>query len=191
MGSPIITPQIKTPVIVFPKTPADQLPATPMHVDAQLPTAADLDAVAAEQSAALATSGPAPSFGVATKADGTGPSLDTTKFDSAGNAKADLGPVGPRGANLPLDVMTDAERAAIEAKTEKRLQAGMSSTAHVDSVGNPKGEFETKTQGHNIHGMRIPDKVDFSKPVEAPALVGPRGKGAQPDTYHGPKPPAR
>lgn len=146
MGSPLITPQLKVPVL---------------------------------------------SFTTGEKGGPTNPSLDTTKFDSLGNLKADTGPIGPRGEGAPLDVMTEEDKAKVAQAQEKRLQAGMSSTAKVDSLGNPKGGFETKAHGHNIHGMRIPDSVDYSKPVEAPALVGPRGKGAQPDTYHGPKPSGR
>lgn len=174
MGSPLITPQLKVPVI-------DLAP--------KAPSAADLDSVAAEQAAAIAT-GPK-SFVEGVKGGPTQPSLDSDKFDSLGNAKVDVEPVGPRGDGKPLDVMTEEDKAKVAQATEKRLQAGMSSTAHVDSVGNPKGEFETEAQGHNIHGMRIPDKVDYSRPAEAVPLVGPRGKGAQPDTYHGAKPPAR
>lgn len=143
MGSPVITPQLKVPVL---------------------------------------------SFAQGVKGGPTQPSLDSDKFDSLGSAKADLGPIGPRGDGAPLDVMTEEDRVKVAQASEKRLQAGMSSTAHVDSVGNKKGEFEVKCEGHDKHGARIPDKVDFSKPTEAVPMVGPRGKGAQPDTYHGPKP---
>jgi hypothetical protein len=143
MGSPLITPQLKVPVL---------------------------------------------SFVTGEKGGPTNPSLDTTKFDSLGNAKGDLAPIGPRGVNQPLDVMTPEDKAKVADAQEKRLQAGMSSTAKVDSVGNAKGEFHVTPQGHDKHGARIPDKVDYTKPVETQPMVGPRGKGAQPDTYHGPKP---
>jgi len=170
MGSPLITPNLTVPNLT-------------------VPSAADLDAVAAEQKAAEAT-GPK-SFVTGEKGGPTNPSLDTTKFDSLGNAKEDAAAFGPRGVGAPLDVMTEEDKAKVAQAQEKKLQAGMSSTAKVDSVGTPKGEFAVTSQGHDKHGARIPDNVDYSKPVEGVAMVGPRGKGAQPDTYHGTKPSGR
>lgn len=186
--------------------------ATP--VTPNLPTSADLDAVAAEVKAVEATNTPAaipdveeqkpashdaapPSLpntsshiqGV--KGGPLNPSLDSDKFDSLGEPK-EGGPVGPRGATLPLDVMTDADRQAVTDKQEARLKAGMSSTDHVDSRGNPQGAFKITPMGNNAMGARIPDHVDDSVLVEPnPPQVGPRGAGAPQDTFHGSRPPKK
>jgi hypothetical protein len=122
----------------------------------------------------------------------THPSIDTTKFDDIGNVK-DLGEhgegFGPRGENKPRDVMTDAERQAHVDAAEKVLQAGLAPTNAIDSVGKAKGSFAVTPQGHDDHGMRLPDKVDYSQPIEPVAAhVGPRGVGAPPDTFHGERP---
>jgi hypothetical protein len=147
------------------------------------PSAADLDAVAAEEAAKEATAAP-----VAPKQVLGGPqspSYDSDKFDSTGkNVKTDPRP-GPRGQNLPPDVMTDEERAASAKKAEAKLASGLASTHAIDSVGNKKGSFEVVPQGNDKHGARIPDEVDYSKPVQpVAAQVGPRGKNAPKDTFH-------
>ena len=116
------------------------------------------------------------------------PKLDTTKKDSLGSEKTDKGEFGPKG-NKPPDVMTDAERQDIADKREARMRQNMADTSKVDSLGNKKGRFQTTPQGNDSHGMKIPDAVDYSKPVEAIApQVGPRGVGAPQDTYHGVRP---
>lgn len=122
----------------------------------------------------------------------TQPSIDTTKFDDIGNVK-DLGDhgegFGPRGKNMPRDVMTDAQKQAHADAAEKVLQAGLAPTNAIDSVGKAKGSFVVTPQGHDDHGMRLPDKVDYSQPIEPVAAhVGPRGVGAPQDTFHGERP---
>jgi hypothetical protein len=122
----------------------------------------------------------------------TDPSIDTSKFDDLGHEKdrgaADEG-FGPRGKNMPRDVMTDEQRQRHIDAEEKRLQAGLAPTNAIDSVGKAKGSFAVTPQGHDDHGMRLPDKVDYSKPIEPVAAhVGPRGVGAPPDTFHGERP---
>jgi hypothetical protein len=117
------------------------------------------------------------------------PSYDADKFDSLGKEAKEDGPQGPRGKNSPADVMTDDERAAVVQKEQDRLAQGMAPTDKIDARGDLKGHFEVTPQGHDKHGARIPDKVDYSKPLEEPpAHVGPRGVGAPPDSFHGPKP---
>src|SRR6266568_8595314 len=120
-------------------------------------------------------------------AQAVGPSLDSDAKDSLGNLKENIIPIGPHGESLPADVMTDAEKQAAIDKTTARMDAGMSSTVTTDSAGALKGNFAVTPQGYDKHGMRIPDKVDYSKPLDEPGHVGPRGAGAPPDTYHGPK----
>lgn len=117
------------------------------------------------------------------------PKLDTTKKDSLGNEKLDAGTFGPKGANPPADVQTaDQRQAAADAK-EARLKGHMASTVTVDSLGRQKGRFAVTPQGFNEHGAKIPDLVDYNQVVEAlPVYVGPRGKGAPSDTFHGSRP---
>lgn len=183
-----------------------------------LPTSADLDAVAADQAAADATKGqphpqatPAahPQVEDQTAQPGnapdslpnenshrkpvqggpTQPSLDTTEFDDMGNKKTDAGPHGPRGVNLPADVQTEEQRQAAADAKEKVMQAGLAPTNAIDSRGELKGRFAVTPQGHDEHGMRLPDKVDTSKVLEPVAAhVGPRGSGAPLDSFHGPRP---
>jgi len=182
-----------------------------------LPSEADLDAVAEEQKAKEATSGsplstphatpdvpeqtadhgfaPAPVAGpvsrltLSDKVVWSDPELDTTKKDSLGNVKTDAGPFGPKGDNPPADVQTDAQRQAASDAKEARMREHMASTVTVDSVGNKKGHFEVTERGEDSHGARIPDVVDYSKPVEPlPVHVGPRGQGAPADTFHGTRP---
>lgn len=164
--------------------------ATPPAVSESGPSADDLDAMAAEEAAKLATSAPpsaenTTSHRQAVPGGPTNPSYDADKLDSTGeNVKLD-GIPGPRGVNLPLDVMGAGEREKIEQKREQRLAQGMSSTDSVDSTGKRKGHFETSPQGRDKHGMRLPDAVDYSAPVEEhAAMVGPRGQGAPKDTFH-------
>lgn len=124
------------------------------------------------------------SFAKAIPGGPTNPSYDSDKFDSTGVGVKEKGLVGPRGVNRPGDVMSDAERAEVGVKQEEKLRKGMSSTDAIDSTGKLKGHFETTPQGLDKHGMRIPDKVDYSAPVEKhEPMVGPRGKGAPKDTF--------
>lgn len=140
------------------------------------PTAADLDAVAEEQKAKEATAddgksidpeaskeAPAPaSFRTGVAGGPHTPSNDSDVTDSQGNPKSDtFVPVGARGDNAPPDVLTDAQKKAAEAAHEARLQAGMSSTDHKDSVGNAKG---TQFEPHQ-------------------PLIGPRGTGTPKESY--------
>ena len=180
-----------------------------------LPSAEDLDAVAAEDAARGATAAPDPgsaepvigprgtqappdtflappslensaSYRKAIPGGPTNPSYDSDKFDSTGQNEKDASPVGPRGANRPADVMNDDERKQIADKQEQKLRSGMSPTHSIDSIGRPKGVFATEAQGVDKHGMRVPDAVDYQDPVEAhEPMVGPRGVGAQKDTFHG------
>lgn len=150
------------------------------------PSAADLDAIAAEQAAKTATAPKPPT------AQAVGPSLDSDKKDSLGNDKSDVVPIGPRGDNLPGDVMTEAQKQAVTDKQDARLKVGMSSTDAKDSIGKAKGTYKHLPQGFDKHGARLPDKIDMSKPMEPPPVhVGPRGVGAPQDTYHGSKPAAK
>lgn len=143
------------------------------------PSAADLDVVAAEQKAKEATSKVAVS-------------LDPDKQDSLGNMKENVVAIGPRGADAPADLMTEADKQAARDKQDARLRVGMSSTVGKDSTGAAKGSFQVTPQGNDNHGMRLPDKVDYSKPVESPAAhVGPRGANAPQDCFHGARPPVK
>lgn len=114
----------------------------------------------------------------------TAPSLDTNKFDDVGVAKAP-GPIGPRGHGMPGDAMLAEDRAAASVASELKDRSLYASTAAHDSRGEQKGTFEVTPQGNNIHGMRIPDKVDYSKPIEPAAQHGPRGAGVPKDSFHG------
>jgi hypothetical protein len=112
--------------------------------------------------------------------------LDTTKKDSLGNEKADDRTFGAPDA--PDSLTADERQVNADAKDAK-LREGMASTVKKDSTGKAKGEFKVIPQGLDRNGARIPDKVDYSKPVEAPpAMVGPRGVGAGKDSFHGERP---
>lgn len=142
----------------------DNAPESPV-----LPSQADLDAVAAEQAAKQATAGP-----------------DTSKVDSLGNVKTDLRTFGPQGVGLPGDTQTAEQRKAADDARDAKLGENMPDTSAVDSVGSKKGHFAVIPQGFDKHGARIPDKVDWSTPIETVAQhAGPRGKGAPKDTFHG------
>lgn len=136
-----------------------------------------------QQSAPASRQGPASFQAPADNVNWTDPKLDTTKKDSLGNEKLDQGTFGPKGKSVPPDVQTETERQASADAKEAKLAKGMASTAGVDSVGKPKGAFKTTSQGHDKHGAKIPDNVDYSQPVEAPVHAGPRGKGAPKDSY--------
>jgi len=126
------------------------------------------------------------SFVTAIPGGPTQPSLDTDKFDDLGHAKDDKElAMGPRGKNLPQDSMLAEDRAVTAAAAEAAKKPLYASTAAHDSRGDQKGTFEVTPQGHDKHGARIPDVVDYSKPVEAPALHGPRGTGVPKDSFHG------
>lgn len=143
------------------------------------PSSADLDAVAAEESAKQATAPKEVAASMATIG------FDSDKFDSTGKGKKDGSLLGPRGADTPPDVMSDVERGKAAKAQEARLSKNMPSTHGVDSVGNKKGSFEVTSQGLDKHGAKIPDKVDYSKPVTpVAAQVGPRGSSAPKDTFH-------
>jgi hypothetical protein len=144
----------------------------------------------------------------ATPAEGTGDHRDTSQVDSLGNKKGafllgetefhgerkgetpvfrDKDPVeahdplvgsGPRGANVPPEHLTEAQKAETEAAETKRLQQGMSSTHAVDSIGNAKGAFKVVPQGNDAFGNRKPDWVTDEVVEEHPPMVGPRGKDA-------------
>ncbi len=121
-----------------------------------------------------------------------GPSLDTNALDDLGHEKSDTTQIGPRGRNVPLDVLTEAQRNAIEQKQEDKRTAAMAPTDHIDSAGNLKGHFATTENGYDKNGARIPDTVDYDVVIEErPAQVGPRGSGAPQDTFHGKRPAKR
>jgi hypothetical protein len=172
-----------------PPAPAPHPQATPPATKESGPSSADLDAVAAEEAAKHATAAPpslvSPPAPKAAPGGPTNPSYDADKLDSTGkNEKSGVTP-GPRGVNQPADVMSDEERAQAGIQQEARLSKNMSSTHSVDSIGAKKGAFEVTPQGLDKHGARIPDKVDYDKPVDPlPAQVGPRGIGAPKDTFH-------
>lgn len=122
----------------------------------------------------------------------TDPKLNTATHDSMGNVKSDKYVAGPKGDSLPPDTQTPAERQAKADAHEQKLQQGMTPTVLKDSVGNPKGTFAVTPGGKTKKGVKLPDVVDYSKPIEPPAVhVGPRGIGAPQDTYHGPRPAKR
>jgi hypothetical protein len=140
----------------------------------------------AEHGAAPASESPASFLQRHPDTDYTDPKLDTTKQDSMGNEKSDDRTFGPQ--NAP-DTMTADQRQAAADDRDAKLRKGMASTATKDSTGKPKGEFKVVPQGHDKHGARIPDKVDYDKPIEPPAvMVGPRGVGAAKDSFHGARP---
>ena len=148
---------------------------------------------------------------------GTGDQRDTSKIDTLGNPKGafpttepewhgerkgeqqvlrDQEPIeahdplvgsGPRGANVSPEHLSEAKQKESAAAQTERLQRGMSSTDNKDSVGNPKGTFRTEAQGHDEHGMRIPDVVTDEVVEEHPPMVGPRGKDAPNESFHGRK----
>lgn len=169
----------------------------PAPATSKAPSADDLDAVAEEETVKAATAPPVqtsanppaparePSFRKGVSGAPTNPDFDQDKFDSTGkNVKSGSIP-GPQGADKPPDVMTDEERAAVAKKQEAKLASGIASTHGVDSVGKLKGSFEVTPQGNDKNGAKIPDKVDYAKPVTpVAAQVGPRGQGAPKDTYH-------
>jgi hypothetical protein len=176
---PAATPK-NPPAPVAPAAAAVPQPAPP---PSSQPSAADLDAVAAEEAVKQATAPPAKLPPTVT--GGLAPDFDTDKFDSTGKSVKDGSPIAPRGADKPPDVMTDAERAAVVRKQEAKLAKGMPNTSMVDSIGKRKGAFKVIPQGLDRNGARIPDKVDYSQPVEVHNPVhGPRGKGAPKDTFH-------
>lgn len=111
------------------------------------------------------------------------PSIDSDKFDSLGNRKTDdQTPGSGKGPTAPLDSFTADEIVAKNKAAEKKL-ATSSLSDSVDSRGMKKGSFEVTPQGLDKHGMRLPDKVDYSKPLDAPVVHGPRGKNAPKDSF--------
>lgn len=111
------------------------------------------------------------------------PSLDSDKFDSLGNRKTDdQTPGSGKGPTAPLDSFSVDEIAAKNKAAQKKLETSNLSDS-VDSRGMKKGSFEVTPQGLDKHGARIPDKVDYSKPLDAPAIHGPRGKNAPKDSF--------
>ncbi len=112
------------------------------------------------------------------------PSLDTEKYDSRGNEKKDPGPFGPRGAFVSPEHLTEVQRDQRAAAEAKRLQRGMSSSDHVDSIGQVKGEHYVVERGRDEHGMRRPDEViRHEEPQPEHLQVGPRGKGIPKDSF--------
>jgi hypothetical protein len=120
-----------------------------------------------------------------TPVEGTGDSRDTDKVDSLGNEKTDKGLVGPRGANVSPEHLSEAKKGESAAAEQRRLQRGMSSTDFVDSIGNKQGEFRTEPQGLDKHGAKIPDKVTDERVEAPPPMVGPRGHSSPPESFHG------
>lgn len=128
------------------------------------------------------------------------PSRNEDLVDSAGNPKTEHPAsesdqeshepvteaplVGPRGANVSPEHLTEKQKAESAAKQLEREQRGMSSTAAVDSRGESKHVHAHEVQGHDKHGARIPDKKLDTIVEEAPKHIGPRGKGAPKDTFH-------
>lgn len=173
------------------------------------PSEADLDAVAEEEKAKEATAPPttpsaepkAPEqssvHGAAPESampasfltldpttNWSDPKRDTSKLDSLGNEKTDPGEFGPKGSSLPPDVQTDDQRKAAQVARDAALAKNQADTFSVDSIGNKKGRFVVTPQGHDSHGMRLPDQVDYSQIVEEHIPHGPRGKGVPKDTFH-------
>lgn len=112
------------------------------------------------------------------------PSLDTDKMDSLGNPKNDATlPGSGKGATAPDDSFTAEEKAAQQKASDVKAAANVASTDEVDSRGMKKGSFQVTPQGYDKHGMRLPDKVDYSKPLDPPAVHGARGKGAPKDSF--------
>lgn len=141
---------------------------------------------------------PAPIVAAA-KPEGTGDQRDTSKLDSVGNVKGDpaeeapeaLHGSGPRGVGAPNESLEAEEKRLRDRIADIRAQRGMSSTDQVDSIGNAQHVFKQEEQGHDKHGMRIPDKSTGEIVETAPVHVGPRGAGAPPDTFHGKRPNGR
>lgn len=230
MGAPKTTPKAKKPTAAELKAQAAELEAQAAALAAQAadedaeeaagatsneatdagqPSAADLDAVAAEQAAAEATShstpaatpvppeqpstpgaAPAPALGPASfltanpNVDWSDPNRDGSKVDSLGNEKTDTYQAGPKGKSLPPDVQTDAQKQAAMDAENQRLSQNMANTQGVDSTGKPKGTFEITPGGRTRQGVKLPDTVHYDKPIEAPQkMVGPRGVNAPKDTY--------
>ena len=117
----------------------------------------------------------------------TQPSRDEDKLDSLGNpkfAEGDSKLVGPRGANVSPEHLSEEQKAESEKKRQEREHRGMSSTAKIDSAGNSKHIYRHEPQGHNKHGMRLPDRNTGELVEESPKHVGPRGTGVPKDTFH-------
>lgn len=112
------------------------------------------------------------------------PSLDTDKCDSLGNPKHDSTlPGSGKGATAPDDSFTAEEKTAKQKDADAKAAAQVASTDDVDSRGMKKGAFAVTAQGYDKHGMRLPDKVDYSKPLDPPAVHGPRGHHAPKDSF--------
>lgn len=106
------------------------------------------------------------------------------RYDSLGNPKSNVRLPGPGKADsAPPDAFTSEETAARTKQADAKRIGKMASTADVDSRGAPKGAFQVTPQGHDKNGMRLPDKVDYSKPLEAAPKHGPRGPNAPKDSY--------
>jgi hypothetical protein len=112
------------------------------------------------------------------------PSRDEDKHDSLGNVKDDAGPVGPRGAHVSPEHLSEEQKAESARQQHEREHRGMSSTAAVDSRGESKHIFVHEPQGNDRHGARLPDRNTGELVEEAPKHVGPRGIGAPKDTFH-------
>ena len=116
----------------------------------------------------------------------TQPSADTVAHDSIGNPKApdDIRKIAL--ANIPPDAKSLEQRKAEAVARDKALADQMQSTDQFDSTGKPKGQFAVKQMGFDKHGARIPDQVDYTKPLDVPTQVhGARGKGMPKDTFSG------
>jgi hypothetical protein len=114
----------------------------------------------------------------------TQPSLDENKFDSLGHEKTDIGLLGPRGAHVSPEHLSEEQKAESAKVRDEREHRGMSSTAAIDSAGNSKNIFRHEEQGYDSHGVRIPDRNTGELVEEAPKHVGPRGIGVPKDTFH-------
>lgn len=117
----------------------------------------------------------------------TQPSRDEDNLDSLGNqkfAEGDSKLLGPRGAHVSPEHLSEEQRAESEKNRQEREHRGMSSTAAIDSAGNSKHIFRHEPQGHDKHGARIPDRNTGELVEEAPKHVGPRGTGVPKDTFH-------
>jgi hypothetical protein len=109
---------------------------------AGLPSAEDLDKVAAEQKAKDAT-GPAPTGPDVPAGASLGKEPDSNVKDSRGAAKETKTPIGGRGVNAPRDAKpapTDKEKRAAQPK--------VTVTDKVDNAGNPKDPAP-----HGIRGL--------------------------------------
>ena len=114
----------------------------------------------------------------------TAPSLDSDKLDSLGNPKHDAQiPGSGKGATAPADSFSPDELAAKQKTAEAKLAT--SSTDAIDSRGLKKGAFQVTPQGYDGNGARLPDKVDYTKPVDPMVVHGPRGVGAPKDSFQG------